>query len=138
MRPTAGLSARRAPYEEPHHTRLAIDASDGVYCGSVELYCDIADLERIAHGLQGFPRRPGDEFVYEYRAGLLWRLRAVALDGVGHCALQVEIDAGPGAGSCRCWLPTEPAALDRLGACFGRLAQPDAPEFDWSPDDDRP
>jgi hypothetical protein len=52
---------RRLPYEEPHHTQFAISAWNGMYGGSIEIYCAVDTLRAIGAALAQFPAKVPDE-----------------------------------------------------------------------------
>jgi hypothetical protein len=57
---------RRFPCEEPHPTQLSISAWNGVYGGSIEIYCAVDTLQAIGAALAIFPAKVPDEYVFEY------------------------------------------------------------------------
>lgn len=130
------------PYEEPYHTQLEFTVSNGVFGGSTDIYCNVDEIANIGRGLQAFPSRVGDEYMYEYGTAdpgaKFYRhviMRAYTIDGVGHCALQFAINlnqAEPEEGVCRFSLPVEPAALNHLGELFEVFAQLRHLELQWS------
>ncbi|GHU29024.1 hypothetical protein AGMMS50256_12870 [Betaproteobacteria bacterium] len=138
-----GLVIRRHPYEEPYHVQLEFTASNGMFAGSTDIYCNVADITNIGCGLLAFPSKAGDEYVYEYGSedpnARLYRhfvLRAYTIDGVGHCALQFAINLNqsePEEGVCRFSIPVEPGALNRLGKLFTVFAELRHLELQWSP-----
>ncbi len=56
---------RRHPYEEPYHLNLVITASNGVFAGTLEYYCNATDLTEMGSKLMSFPERIGDTYSYE-------------------------------------------------------------------------
>jgi hypothetical protein len=137
------LVVRRYPYEEPYHAQLEFTVSNGVFAGSTDIYCNVADIANIGHGLLAFPSKVGDEYVYEYGtedpSARFYRhfvLRAYTIDGAGHCALQFAINlnqAEPKEGVCRFSMPVETSALNRLGKLFKVFAELQHLELQWSP-----
>ncbi len=132
---------RRFAYEEPHHLNLVIWASNGVFTGSLEYYCNADDLARIGVRLMAFPERSGDVFTYELgscrpedRFAFHFLLRASTLDSAGHCALQLTMNNNqpqPNDGACSFSISTEAAAINRLGRLFKGFAELKHTDLRW-------
>ena len=90
---------RRHPYEEPYHLNLVISASNGVMCGTLEYYCNAADVGEMGGKLAAFPEKTGDTYLYELgsprredRFAFHFAFRVLTLDSAGHCALQFTMN----------------------------------------------
>src|SRR3954463_16018943 len=123
MRMSSYLVVRRHPYEEPFHTQLEFSASNGLFSGTTDIYCNVDDLKEIGERLKNFPTQAGDEFRYEYgaedpaqRVYRYFLLRAYTIDRAGHCALQMKINnhaSEPYEGACTFSIKAEAAAINR-------------------------
>ena len=143
---SAYLIVRRLPYEEPYHTQLEIIASNGVFTGSTDIYCNVSDLSEIGGILQAFPKAIPDEYKYEYGssdpAARFYRhfvFRAYTVGSWGKCALQVSINQNqsePEEGICLFSIPAEPSSINRLGDLFVAFAKLQHLEFKWIPNSD--
>lgn len=132
----------RRPYEEPYHTQLEFTASNGVFAGRTDIYCNVAEIAKIGVGLKNFASKVEEEFVYQYgseapsaKSYRYFMLRAYPTDGVGHCALQFAFnlnEAEPYEGVCRFSLPVEVVGLNRLGQLFEAFAELRHLELRWS------
>jgi hypothetical protein len=135
------IEVRRFPYEEPYHTHLVVEASDGTFAGAVEFYCNIADISEIGTALGAFPSKVPDDYQYvcgsdDPRVYSYLALRAYTTHSLGHCALQFVMKMNvkePGEGSCRFSITAEPASIDRLGRLFLRLHEKAPSSFRWTP-----
>ena len=133
------VTVRRYPYEEPYLVHLEFFASNGVFGGATDLYADPETIGHIGMGLQRFPARVPDQFVYEYGsddpADRFYRhlgIRAYTVD----TALQFSIDRNatePHEGVCRFSIPADAAALNRLGDLLVRFAELRHLELRWTP-----
>lgn len=133
---------RRCPYEEPYHLNLVISASNGVVSGALEYYCNAKDLVEIGSKLVTFPANVDDSYAYELgsprpedRFAFHFSLRAVTLDSVGHCALQLKMNNNrptPDDVSCSFSICIEPAAINRLGRLFTIFGELKHSELRWS------
>jgi hypothetical protein len=149
----AYLTVRRLPYEEPHHTQLEITASNGVFTGSTDIYCNVSDLSEIGKKLKAFPKTVPDEYKYEYGssdpAARFYRhfvFRVYTVGSWGKCALQISINQNPSepeenqgeqeGGVCLFSIPAEPASINRLGDLFITFGKLQHLEFKWVPDSD--
>ena len=122
------FTIRRIPYEEPHHLQLEIAASNGIFVGQTDIYCNASDLAAIGRALKKFPRFVGDEFKREYgspnakdRNYRHFVLRAYTVGSWGKCALQISINCNqsePDEGVCLFSIAAEAASLNRLGELF--------------------
>lgn len=140
------LRVRRLLYEEPYHTQLEINASNGVFTGSTDIYCNVSDLAEIGRALQTFPKAIGDEYKYEYGSSdpavRFYRhfvLRVYTVGGWGKCALQVSMNENhsePYEGVCLFSMPVEPSSINRLGNLFVAFGQLEHLEFKWIPNTD--
>lgn len=140
---TAYIHIRRIPYEEPYHLNLEFQASNGIFSGGLDLYCNSDDLLDIAQSLKTFPTKPADEFVYEYgenhpddRMYRYFRLRFYTIDPSGHCAVQFTADTRteePDEGTCNFSFRVKPAAINRLGQLLETFHKLRHLELRWSP-----
>ncbi len=140
------ITVHRLPYEEPYHTQLEIEASNGVFAGAIDLYCAVDDIRDVGRALSAFPSRVPDEYRFTYgsddparRFYRLFVLRAYTTDSVGHCALQVIMDRNteePDEGRCCFSIGAEPAQIGRLGRLFMRLHEKPSTWFRWALVDD--
>jgi hypothetical protein len=137
-----GIEIKRFPYEEPYHVHLFFSASNGVFDGFLEYYCNASDLKDIGKALRSFPKkvpnaysceigstRPEDNFAYHFA------LHAYTTDNLGHCALQVVIDNNqdrPYEGACRFSIKAEPAAINRLGKLLTDFAKLKHQQLNWT------
>jgi hypothetical protein len=130
----AFIIIRRQPYEEPYHLRLVITASNGVFGGTLEYYCNALDLIDMGTKLMAFPASIGDSYSYELgsprpedRFAFHFVLRAYTMDSSGHCALHISLNNNrrePDDSSCSFSIRTEASAINRLGhllKTFGKL-----------------
>ena len=143
--PTTGplLVVRRHSYEEPYNTQLEFVASNGIFSGATDIYCNVTDISDIGRALKAFPEKVGDEYKYEYgspdpRANFYryFVLRAFTIDRVGHCALQFTFNLNqpePDEGACRFSIRTEAAAINRLGNLFEKFSELRHLELRWGP-----
>lgn len=139
------LVVRRYPYEEPFHLQLEFSASNGLFSGTTDIYCNIEDLKEIGDRLQNFPVRVGDEVRYEHgsedptlRRYRYFMLRAYTTDSAGHCALQIKMNNNtrePHEGTCTFSIKAEAAAINRLGSLFLTLSRLEHLEFRWTRED---
>jgi hypothetical protein len=137
------IRVRRYPYEEPYHTQVVFHASNGLFIGSTDIYCGVADLEDIGSALAVFPRKIPDEFRFEHgseqpgkRFYRFFLLRAFTTDSAGHCAIQFRMNLNktePEDGMCGFSIRTEAARINRLGALFLRLHKSSRGELRWGP-----
>ncbi len=143
MKEKPWILVNRFPYEEPYHTELQVQASNGRYTGDINFYCAVDDLQEIGQSLIEFPSKVPDEYRYEYgsddptkRWYSHFMLRAYTTDAVGHCALQLVMNlnrAEPDEGSCSFSIKVEEAAqICRLGRLFQRLREKPATSFRWT------
>jgi hypothetical protein len=58
------IIVKRYPYEEPYHLQLDFFATNGVFSGNTDFYCNAEDLKKIGKALQNFPAKIGDEYRY--------------------------------------------------------------------------
>jgi hypothetical protein len=139
------LIVRRYPYEEPFHIQLEFSASNGLFSGTTDIYCNADDLKKIGDRLKNFPIQVGDEFRYEYgsedpaqRFHGYFLLRAYTTDSAGHCALQVKMNNNarePHEGRCTFSIKAEAAAINRLGSLFLTFSRLEHLEFHWNLED---
>jgi hypothetical protein len=138
---------RRYPYEEPYNTSLAITATNGVFGGSIDdIYCAVEQLGEIGRALEGFPKKIGDEYRYEYgsedsaKAYRYFLLRAYTIDFAGHCALQIVMNTNrrePDEETVRFSIKAEPASLNKLGHFLRRFEKLEHLELCWTPNETR-
>ncbi len=131
---TTGIAIQRYPYEEPYHLNLAITASNGIFRGRLEYYCNTDDLQQMGAVLKRFPQQAPDEYVYqlgsanpEDRFAFYLALRVFTTDSLGHCALSITMNNNrlppDRAATCFC-MKAEASAINRLGellVTFGQL-----------------
>ena len=139
---TIGIQIKRVPYEEPYHVNLVFSASNAVFDGSLEYYCNASDLEDIGKALRSFPRKVPDAYSYEIGSSrpednfaYHFALHAYTTDNRGHCAIQVVIDNNqdrPDEGACRFSILAEPAAINRLGNLLMEFAKLKHHELNWT------
>ena len=139
---TAGIQIRRFPYEEPYYLNLVFSASNGVFGGRLEYYCDASDLEDLGKALRCFPKKVPDEYSYEIgstkpedKFAYHFALHAYTTDGSGHCALQVVIDnngARPDDTACRFSIGAEPSAINRFGELLIEFSKLKHDGLNWS------
>ncbi|MGD0093586.1 MAG: hypothetical protein ABSE73_27065 [Planctomycetota bacterium] len=139
---TIAIRIRRFPYEEPHALHLVFYATNGVFEGRLEYYCNANDLNKIGSALQLFPTKVPDEYNYQIGStkpednfAYYFALRPYTFDAAGHCALQVVIDNNgrrPGEGACRFSIQAEPWALNRLGKLLLEFAKLRHHELTWT------
>lgn len=144
MNIASGIRVVRTPYEEPYHTYISIFASNGVFSGETDLYCNVEHLGRIGRALAKFPTKVPDENEFVYgskepadRCCRFFRLRARTIGRSGHCALQFEFDLNqdePNEGRASFSLLVEPWALERLGRQFQELQGDPSGRFEWTPE----
>ncbi len=139
---TIGIQITRFPYEEPYLLSLVFSATNGVFDGRLEYYCNASDLTDIGKALRPFPTKVPDEYSYEIgstkpedKFAYHFALHAYTTDMSGHCALQVVIDNNrdiPDEGACRFSIQTEPSALNRLGELLLEFAKLKHHELNWT------
>jgi hypothetical protein len=137
------IRVRRYPYEEPYITQVVFHASNGLFMGSTDIYCNVVDLADIGSALAVFPTKVPDEYRFEYgsegpekRFYRHFILRAFTTDWAGHCAMQFRMnlnDAEPMEGMCCFSIRAETARINRLGALFLRLHECSRGELRWGP-----
>ena len=136
------LIVRRHPYEEPYLTQLEINASNGIFCGTVDFYCNVEDLTEIGQQFKNFPQKIGDEYQYEYGSEnpkdnyySYFLFRVYTTDSLGHCAIQIAMNTNyiePHEGSCKFSIKAEAAAINRLGELFERFGRLEHLELRWN------
>jgi hypothetical protein len=139
----AYLHIRRLPYEEPYHTQLAIEASNGIFSGATDIYVGVHELVEIGKALKTFPARIGDEYTFRYGseepAANFYRffmLRAYTVGSRGDCGLQIIMNMNqrePGEGICKFSIRSEPAAVNRLGSALEIFGELRHLELRWAP-----
>jgi len=137
------IRVRRFPYEEPYHTQVAFQASNGLFMGTCDIYCAVADLQAIGSALEAFPRNVPDEYRFEYgserredRFSSYLLLRAFTTDSAGHCAIQFRMNLNeepPRDGVCGFSILAEAGRINRLGALFLRLHKSSHGQIRWEP-----
>jgi hypothetical protein len=140
------IAVNRFPYEEPYHTHLDIQASNGAYAGAIDFYCGVDEIREIGEALSTFPSHVPDEYRFSVgsdeakdRWAYHFVLRAYTWDAVGHCALQFVMNLNrtePYEGLCSFSIPAEPAQIARLGRLFVRLHERPSTSFRWTLDDE--
>ncbi|MGB7582114.1 MAG: hypothetical protein WBL85_06675 [Sedimentisphaerales bacterium] len=130
---TIGIQLKRYPYEEPYHLNLALSASNGLFAGQLEYFCNADDIKKIGTTLQSFPNKIPDEYLYEIgsaqkgnNSAYYFALHAYTTDMSGQCALQIVIDNNrdkPDEGACRFSIKAEPSAINRLGKLLLRFSE---------------
>lgn len=137
------LIVRRHPYEEPYHTELEFEASNGHFTGSARFYCSVEDIGSIGRALVPFPNNANDTYEYAYGSddpeGKLRQcfcLKFYTVGSLGHCAIQFKANlnsAEPDEGLCTFSIKAEPAAIRRLGLLFLTFGRLEHLELHWSP-----
>ncbi|MFD2234422.1 hypothetical protein [Phaeospirillum tilakii] len=137
------LNIRRQPYEEPNHTQLFITVSNGLFAGSLDIYCNVEDIAAIGRNLKAFPTKAGDEYLYQYGSEapeMRWYrhfvFRAYTVGSLGQCAVQIIMnrnETGVNDAACRFSFPVEAGALNRLGRLLERFGALEHLELEWSP-----
>jgi len=80
--------------------QLQVQAWNGYFCGTVEIYAGIGDLEKKAQVLQGFPNSPSDQRELMFGtfdpkiAGGGVAMRFHCTGGAGHAHVKVRMNAG--------------------------------------------
>jgi hypothetical protein len=131
---------RRYPYEEPYHLHLKFSASNGLFDGSLEYFCNANDLKEIGEALRSFPKKIPNEYIYQIGSpegnfACYFSLRAYITDLSGHCALQIVIDnnqKGTDEAECRFSIKAEPSAINRLDELFLTFSKLKHSELNWS------
>lgn len=133
---------RRYEYEEPYHTQLEFEITNGQFSGRTDLYCGVQEIKAIGEGLARFPSCIDDEFRYvhgsenpEDRCYRFFLLRAYITDLAGHCALQFKVNNNtnePLEGMCAFSIPADAAAINRLGVMLTKFAELKHLELHWS------
>ncbi len=137
---------RRYPWdEEPINVNIQISASNGLFAGTIEVYCAAQDLADMGSNLQNFPASAGDEYRYELgsedpaqRCSVYFLLRAYTTNAAGHCALQFRMSGNsspPNDGACEFSIRAEAAAINRLGSLLEQFSGLDHRELHWRLDD---
>lgn len=134
---------RRHPYEEPHNLQLEFRLSNKSFAATIDIYLTTEQLKKIGAELARFPKKIGDEFVFEYgsenpddRFYRHFVLRAYTTGAAGHCALQFKINLNqkpPAEGIGVFSLQAEPAAISRLGDLLLSFAALQHRELHWTP-----
>lgn len=146
MHREAYVAAQRHPYEEPHHTQLTVTASNGLFSGSLSIYCSVDLVGLLGRSLAAFPTNVPDEYILAYgsedpadRFAYYLRLRAYTVGRSGQSALQVTINVNtpsPDDGRSEFSIAEiEPAQLARLGQLFVRLGSHPSGSFRWTSND---
>jgi hypothetical protein len=136
------LIVRRYPWdEEPINVELEISASNGLFAGTVQVYCAAQDLAGMGSDLQKFPASSGDEYRYELgsedpaqRCSVYFLLSAYTTNAAGHCALQLRMNGSsspPNEGRCEFSIRAEAAAINRLGALLEQFSKLGHRELHW-------
>ena len=122
-----------------------MSASNGTFAGAMEIYSTPAEISEIGKAFAKFPSMIPDNYVYEHgsadpakRMYCYLRLRAYTVDGVGHCALQISMNANgapPHEGVCEFSIHVEAAALNRLGHLLEHYSKLEHLELRWTPTD---
>ncbi len=132
---------RRHPYEEPYLIHLEWLVSNGLFSGSLYLFCNVEDIRKIGEALTRFPRRPGDEYIYGYgseesKSNCYFALRAYTTDKCGHCALQLILDNyldEPQDGKCQFSIRADTGSIQGLGKMLVRFADLQHLQLEWTP-----
>jgi hypothetical protein len=146
MRKGSWIAVKRFPYEEPYHTHLDIEASNGAYAGAIDFSCGVDEIREVGEALGAFPSKVPDEYRFSYgsddpedRQDWHFVLRAYTTDAIGHCALQFVMNLNqtePHEGLCSFSIPAEPVQIARLGRLFLRLHERASTRFRWTPEDE--
>lgn len=137
------LIVRRRPYEEPYHTELEFEASNGQFSGCARFFCSVEDIGSIGRALVAFPTNANDTYQYAYgsddpedKFGHYFCLKFYTVGSLGHCAIQFRANlnsAEPDEGVCTFSIKAEPAAIHRLGLLFLTFGRLEHLELHWSP-----
>jgi hypothetical protein len=137
------LIVRRYEYEEPYHTQLEFVVSNGLFCGSTDIYCNVAKIKEIGSNLKRFPQKFGDEYRYEYgsenvadRFYRYFLMRAYTKNTFARCAIQFKINLNteePNEGLCIFSILADTAQINKLGDLFVTFSELKHMEFHWSP-----
>ena len=146
MPPPARIRVRCLGYEEEYLLKLQFEATNGIFSGLLEYYCDGEDLAKIGTALSSFPQKSGDEYRYEIgsnksgdRVNPHFVLRAFTTDALGHSAIEVTVNnyrQGAEASACSFSIPAEAAAINRLGQLFSLLGKRQCNQFIWTERDE--
>jgi hypothetical protein len=87
-------------YKDTDIYQLQVQAWNGYFCGTVEIYAGIGDIEKMAQALQGFPNSPSDHrelvlgtFDPKFAGGGV-AMRFHCTGGAGHSHVEVRMDSG--------------------------------------------
>lgn len=135
---------QRIPYEEPYHLHLRFAATNGRFGGSLDIYINASDLKDIGEALMNFPQEVPDSYSYmigssnpEDRSAFYFALHTYTIGGLGHSALQIEIDNNenrPHGATCRFSIEAEPSAIRCLGKLLLNFYELKHSCLVWTPD----
>src|SRR6185369_15402945 len=96
---SAYIRITRMPYEEPYHTHLVMEASNGRQRWEFEYYASVKSLIEWATRLEVFPRHKTDVYLFELgserpedRSAYYFRFRVFTTDSRGHCAIHLRFN----------------------------------------------
>lgn len=136
------IQLKRYPYEEPYCLNIVVSATNGLFDGSLEFYCDTDDLINLGNALRVFPKKAPDEYFFELGSNkpednyaYYFAIHAYTTDRSGHSALQIVLDnnkSRPDEGSCCFSIKAEPSAINRLGELLLIFSNLEHLELNWS------
>jgi hypothetical protein len=132
------LSLTRRPYETDSDA-FELEASNGLFAGTLEFYAAIDDIDSFAMRLIAFPGNARHEVCFELGApGGNWAchllLRAFLRDTAGHAALEVKMSSSGNASvnaSASFPIVCEVAAINRLGSQLHEWCRGSEDAFLW-------
>jgi hypothetical protein len=137
-----GIQLKRYPYEEPYHLHLVFSASNGLFEGHLEFFCNATGIKELGTALHSFPNKIPDAYSYEIgsaqkenNSAYYFALHAYTTDMSGRCALQIVVDNNqdkPDEGACRFSIKAEPSAINRLGKLLLTFSEMKHQTLNWS------
>jgi hypothetical protein len=137
------LTLLRFEYDDPYLAEIHLTASNGLFTGHLEFFCDTEELSRLGDKLKTFPCSIEDQIVYEIgseetqkRLAYYLRFHTKVIDGAGHCAIHFRINNNglvPHNGIADFSLKANPAELNELGELLRKLASFQISDFSWKP-----
>jgi hypothetical protein len=129
----------RDDYDVPH---VELSVSGGGFAARQDSYVEYDEWMEFGAALKTFPSSLAHEVVFEsgspegaHYCYIL--LRAFVYDGVGHSALEVEVNnhsAPPRSAAAHFYIPCEAATLNRLGESLESWARSKENEFEFQTD----
>jgi hypothetical protein len=135
------IAIRRHPYEEPELTRLEWFITNGIFTGSIDIFCSPDEIRKIGEALNRFPEGSGGQYLYEYdsedpNANRYFVLRAYTTNKPGQCALQFILDNyrdEPGEGKCQFSIRADADSIQGFGEMLVRFADLQHFQLVWTP-----